>query len=381
MSTRVTSEPASPQASRRLTAQGYAAIFFSLILTTSGILLTHSTQQTTFYMGLALWMCLVISAFGTRWSHRALICSWITPRAVHAGDDCTVGVHVHPHGKNFPLLICATDPQTEQLDVIAAVPALNRSDARYAWLTSFPQRGIHTLPPLVARSQQYFGLIDMLHPLPQKKAQTLVVYPALGKMRNDLAVRINGLIDSASCGKKLGDEEFLRLRPYYYGDSMRQVHWRASARAQEILVGVHGSPDTHHLALAIDTSCSIMPNRKFEQLLSMAATIIRYARECQWSVSLHGIFTPSGGLHGSEHDLMNALAHIDAHPTPLNMHTYIPRHMPTVLLGLHLMDETSLPHSVLALNIDEAEEFVAVRKQHRKPSQKLSRTIHQRRHQ
>ena len=96
-------------------------------------------------------------------------------------------------------------------------------------------RGVHRIGPLVARATDPLGLAELSHEL--AGADRLVVLP-----RVVAAARVAGRprpgADAAGAaparqGTGLAD---VLVRPYQQGDELRRVHWRSTARHDELMV-------------------------------------------------------------------------------------------------------------------------------------------------
>ncbi len=104
---------------------------------------------------------------------------------------------------------------------------------RFAWT---PQvRGMHDFSGVVIESRFPLGLFSSRRHF-ALEAQRVVVYPAAVPLRalpvEHGAEPQNRMVLSRRRG---GHDEFFGLRPYRHGDTLRSVHWRASARRGELL--------------------------------------------------------------------------------------------------------------------------------------------------
>jgi uncharacterized protein (DUF58 family) len=91
--------------------------------------------------------------------------------------------------------------------------------------------------------------------LPQKNSMHLIVQPALGK----LAPNWNELFRKRDSGNRqrqvrtMSDEgDFFGLRAYRAGDSKRWIHWRSSARRDELVVKQFQQPESQELVILLD---------------------------------------------------------------------------------------------------------------------------------
>ena len=132
-----------------------------------------------------------------------------------------------------------------------------------------------SVPPKSVRSQRYLCTADrrgryqwvgieittrfplglMRGILPQKDPVFMVVHPALGKLNPNW----KELFQRRKSGSKqrqiraLSDEgEFFGLRDYRHGDSKRWIHWRSSARRDELVVKQFQQPDNQEMVILLD---------------------------------------------------------------------------------------------------------------------------------
>ena len=132
-----------------------------------------------------------------------------------------------------------------------------------------------SIPPKTVRSQRYqciaqrrgryqwlglelttrFPLGLMRAFLPQKSSMYLIVQPALGK----LSPNWNELFRKRDSGNRqrqvraMSDEgDFFGLRAYRSGDSKRWIHWRSSARRDELVVKQFQQPENQELVILLD---------------------------------------------------------------------------------------------------------------------------------
>ena len=130
-----------------------------------------------------------------------------------------------------------------------------------------------------------FGLLRGI--LPHKGGDSFIVQPALGKL---LPAWLE-LFGVKSYGAKqrqarsLSDEgEFFGLRAYRHGDSPRWIHWRSSARRDELVVKQFQQADSRELVVLLDlfTESSLnLPNNELKEkhaelAIEFVATLVNH---------------------------------------------------------------------------------------------------------
>ncbi|MDA3962978.1 MAG: DUF58 domain-containing protein [Planctomycetota bacterium] len=337
----------------RPTSQGWSvAIACGLFL--SSVL--WPTRPLPFSLGLALLLALVLAMVLVPRRLRSIRGRWLVPGAIHAGDEVTVGALIMAEEGSAPVSLGAWDPQTEQLGFVTDIAGLSATPTRIAWVTRFPRRGNHELPPLVIRNEQPFGLLAAQGRI--GPSQNVVVRPMLGKVERPITEQLRRWLEEGATSHETGDDEISHLRGYRPGDPMRRINWRMSARARQLLVTQRQAPACHRLALAIDTTCRQARSKRFERLICVAATLVDHLIAMNWTVVLHGSFAPSGGLHGDRERLLDALAMIEPEDD-CQINEWLPRGDACLILTLD-PDRHHNEANRLVLGLDQALEHVRV---------------------
>jgi len=125
-------------------------------------------------------------------------------------------------------------------------------EVRLELLARCPRRGRLALGGIRIVSRFPFGLflcsVDLSRPA------ELIVYPAAGRMRVDIA-RDRGFVAGASPAQarsRGGDEEFAGVREFREGDNVRWIHWRRSAHAGELVVRENRPNQASQLVIVLD---------------------------------------------------------------------------------------------------------------------------------
>lgn len=137
-------------------------------------------------------------------------------------------------------------------------------------------RGVHPVGPLVARVTDPFGLAEAARELGGR--QQLTAHPVV--------VPLAGL--PTGCGRGSGEQGAGRLRAgqgeddavvraYRHGDDLRKVHWRSTARRDELVVRVEEQPWRGGATVLLDHRVAAHrgsgPSSSLEWAVSMAASV------------------------------------------------------------------------------------------------------------
>jgi uncharacterized protein (DUF58 family) len=147
----------------------------------------------------------------------------------------------------------------------------------------FPTRGRHRVEPLTADVSYPFGLVQAVRDL--TGPGEVFVLPAVGRVdlagfRRWLARGVSGESPSRRPSRRAapGTGDVRGLRPYRPGDSPRDIHWRSSARRDQLLVREYDRGDPVGLVIVIDPWVPDGPTtpetgRRLEWALSLATTL------------------------------------------------------------------------------------------------------------
>lgn len=264
---------------------------------------------------------------------------------VSAGDQITLELELENHGSQPKTLLQFQDMIPFVLGqpvqgVIESIPA----GETYRWVYSLPteRRGVYRWHTVQLRTATPLGLFWCRR---QRDAlATAIVYPTV------LPLNICPLVDamgqeespqfySRDRRSQAANENVTRsLRPYRWGDPIRLVHWRTSARYGELRVRelevFTGGQD---IIICLDTASHWQPE-DFEQAVIAAASLYFYACRCQLNARL---WTAGSGLLHGNLVVLETLASIN--PTE-ETGANAPPNQPLILLTQNPVAINSLPN-------------------------------------
>jgi uncharacterized protein (DUF58 family) len=276
---------------------------------------------------------------------------WLLPEAPQAGRNASLGLRLRCDQDRGPCQLfhpCGLGSSRQPRVILSAATA--GDPCRCVWLTRFVDRGRVRLPPAVILWETGLGLFWC-----RQVASTvapITVLPLTGRLDGQLTARLEHLMHQGQPDRKPGDDDLLRLRQYQPGDPRRNIAWRASARARQLLVCIRDQPHHQHLALCVDTRCPANRRRRFERLIAAAATLVEHALDQGWTVSLYGSWCPTEGLQGNRTHLLRALACIQAAPP----HAKAPPEIPSAIC-LHIASDLA-GHTPRMWNLSQAEDLI-----------------------
>lgn len=170
----------------------------------------------------------------------------------------------------------STREQLQPAVLFTRVPPRSQREASYEIRPAF--RGLYEFGPVRVMSRFPLGLMERSFEL--GRVETLVVYPRIGRLlpRWRHAAE-SGELHSREERARVGisDDEFHRLREYRDGDNPRAIHWRTTARRNELTVREYQQSRRQDLLLAVDLHLPPRPQpadlERVELAVAFAASV------------------------------------------------------------------------------------------------------------
>ena len=252
---------------------------------------------------------------------RVTVRRWVRPEVLTAGDTGRVDVLVRANGSSSPfnwrpsfqLVEAVGDDRTARMTVAPIRGGRERS-AGYRVPTE--RRGVLHIGPLVAVRHDLLGLARSISQVAGID-EILVAPRAFELAMPELGDGILGRHLLAQ-SVRLGPGEFHSLREYVPGDEPRTIHWRASARSDELKVRQHSAEGLRRCTVVLDQQVPEGDDHDeaFERAVVAAASLVHSSDR----VGLQTRFATTAGvdLRGptvSVHTLHH-LARVTADPHP-----------------------------------------------------------------
>ena len=168
-------------------------------------------------------------------------------------------------------------------------------------------RGVHTFGPTVLRSGDVFGFLNREVSLPNW--QYLLVYPMVVPLtRFGLPAR-HPFGDYRAPRRLLTDpSRVIGVRDYAYGDDLRRIHWKATARTMQLQSKIYEPTTTFTLVIflnvvsQLDAYYGINPELQ-ELSICAAASVADWALDQGFAVGLYAntiMYMPEVGLSADE---------------------------------------------------------------------------------
>lgn len=196
----------------------------------------------------------------------------LRPPRIHTGNASTVTLVVTNGGRRrTPVLQLrdAVGPGRTASVVLSPLSPGERVTAVYT--LPGEHRGVVGIGPLEVRVSDPFGLAALS--VPAAPVVELMVWPLVERvMAPALTPGRDHDIGTRSDLSPSGDE-FFALRPYADGDDLRRVHWRASAKRDDLVVRQDERPGQGGVVIVLDTRPGPYTHDTFERAVSAAASI------------------------------------------------------------------------------------------------------------
>jgi uncharacterized protein (DUF58 family) len=174
------------------------------------------------------------------------------------------------------------------------------------------RRGAHTVGPATVVVTDVLGLVK--RSLVVDTQDTLVAYPRIGTLPTAIQTELRASYLSHDTTQR---DEFDDLREYVRGDALRDVHWKSSARHDELMIMEftdRADPDRVTVAAGAAESADATTDDRAEDVATLgdrmadaAATVCASVLRGGGSVSLT---TPSGTVDASPGRIRPALDHL-----------------------------------------------------------------------
>src|SRR5262245_21441828 len=224
---------------------------------------------------------------------RVAVRRWVRPEVLTAGDVGRVDLVVRPNRPglrpSFELVEAVGADRTARMAVSPMRGGRQRS-AGYRVPTE--RRGVLTIGPLIALRSDLLGLATSLA-VPAGVDEILVAPRAFELPMPELGDGILGRHLQVQ-SVRLGPGEFHSLREYVPGDEPRTIHWRASARSDELKVRQYTAEGLRRCTVVLDQQvpAGIDHDDAFERAVGAAASLVHSADQA----GLETRFATTGGV-------------------------------------------------------------------------------------
>jgi len=188
-----------------------------------------------------------------------------------------------------------------------------RQASSVAYTVRADVRGRFEIGPLVVRLTDPFGLCELTRSFPS--LDHLVVIPQVVPLpATRLPGQYAGAGESRARSVAVHGDDDAATREYRYGDDLRRVHWRSTARTGELMVRREEQPWESRATIVLDTRARAHrgegPTASFEWAVSAVASIATHLTRAGYKIRLvtdTGVDIAAGG---GENPILDFLAEV-----------------------------------------------------------------------
>ena len=210
------------------------------------------------------------------------------PPRVYAGDAVDVEIKVGNTGTRPSPLLGAVDPfdHGRRRARFQVAPLPPGQEVQAAYQLRVERRGVYDLGPLDVRIDDPFGLAS--RSVGRAPATRLVVYPRIEVVGPLLPGPADRRQERAgpSPAPAGTDGDLYALREYQSGDDVRRVHWRSTAKRDELMIRHPETPGQGAATVLLDLRGAVHSDETLEAAVSAAASIVHAAWRRRWPVRL-----------------------------------------------------------------------------------------------
>lgn len=213
---------------------------------------------------------------------RVAVRRWVRPEVLTAGDIGRVDIVLTAKGAgfrpSFELVEAVGDDRTARM---AVAPMRGGSEKSAGYRVPTERRGVLTIGPLVASRTDVLGLARSTSRI--AGVDEILVAPRAFEM--DMPELGDGILGRHLLAQsvRLGPGDFHSLREYVPGDEPRTIHWKASARSDELKVRQHSAEGLRRCTVVLDQNVPIEDDGSgphadaFERAVVAAASLVHSA--------------------------------------------------------------------------------------------------------
>jgi len=253
----MTGRPRRPPRSLRPTRRGWTVVGAGVGLLVAGRILGAVPLDV---IGVAALAAVAAAAVAVGLARSGLtVTRRVTPTRLHVGDAARVDLHIRAE-RAVPTFDLSDRIDAGRLRAgFVGSPLAPGAVAESAYRLPTERRGRVELGPALLESTDPLGLVVRLRVV--APTESVLVRPRVhtvdppGMAAGGRRIATDGTARRAVADDDAG--EFLAVRPYETGDDPRRVHWRSSARADDLMVRQFAAPRLGTTLLVLDTRAGI----------------------------------------------------------------------------------------------------------------------------
>lgn len=209
----------------------------------------------------------------------------LTPPSFHEDDPIEIGLHLRQTGLRPALLVggleqCLFAPVEDAVQPFF-MPTLFRGQTNsLTYRTTCDRRGVYSFTPLGLESKGPFGLFRTRSTV--MAGGEILIYPAYHPLKRLRLFEKREFAEQSSLRVGRGSQ-VIGTREYRSGDSLRQIHWRSTARTGQLVVKEFSDDEQQAFTVVLDLQADLSIGAgkfsTFETAIRLAASIGYYATQ------------------------------------------------------------------------------------------------------
>jgi len=241
-----------------------------------GVAAYNSASNILFITLSLLLGCLVLSGVLSWFNYRGLYWWLEIDVPMRVGREHPATIHLRNTKRLLPthsLVFEVVSTSVPEMQALYLPDRLDpKAEAQLVWLIRPTKRGKERVELAYVGSLFPFGFLRKS--IAAKTACEVTVWPAPIEYRRFPATAWRRIQPGEPVARAGQSGDLLALRGYRNGDSHRQIHWKASARLQRLVVRQFTADNEENFTLWLTTPVAIWKNEaQFETLCSFAATL------------------------------------------------------------------------------------------------------------
>jgi hypothetical protein len=206
----------------------------------------------------------------------------VTPPAFYEEDPIETILQFQQTGLRPALLVsgeefCPFAPPADQGQPLFVPSLFRRRIVELSYQTTCDRRGLYTFTRMRLASTGPFGLFSVKRAL--NVSSQILIYPHYFPLKRLRLLETRQLAERQTTRLGVGTQ-VVSTREYRPGDSLRQIHWRSTAKVGELVVKEFAEEDQPSLTVALDLEATGLSQDKFspfETAIRLAASFSYYA--------------------------------------------------------------------------------------------------------
>ncbi|MDP8253691.1 MAG: DUF58 domain-containing protein [Candidatus Kaelpia aquatica] len=271
-----------------LTELGFYALIVAVFLTFFGFIL----QSNLIYLvASGLWGLILTDFLLSFLSLRGIRVMRFAPTHAVRDEDFKVRIKLENRGFSKYLIKLTDSSFTKNIPGVELpiIPSLkSRETLEFDYIIKIKARGVHNLESVQAESSFPLGLWKRVVNFSYRSKIT--IYPEFYEVPQ-FAVSYRGMrseFANTSSNRSGMGGNFLQIRKYQYGDSLKNVHWRATARTGKLMIRELEKFTLSNLSIVLDSSSNmvlgLLEESNFEYAIKTVATIANKALSTRYHV-------------------------------------------------------------------------------------------------